>query len=794
MNKNLVKICAALLVMMVAIGYLMYHYSVLDFIDTSAIAEVIVSLGWFAIPAFITLGALFTSVGLPRQVVAFVGGYIFGTLGGVVLGTVTAVLGAILTFYAARWLARPFVLRKYPQLVFKIDHFTHDNLFLKIILIRFLPFGTNLATNLAAGAAATPVRSFALASLIGYIPQMTIFAMTGQGVRVGSSTQLIVAAGLFLISIVIGSYLYRQHHQSVTESKQNKVQWRWIGVVGLAMLSLLSLGYWAWFGNHSPHRVFINTKVLTVNQNNDIAEAVSIRNGIIEAVGSNESIQALIDDDTLVSDLTGNTLIPGFIDAHSHFPSSGLTAAGLSVVTVDLRPPPVGKIRSIDDILLALSGELDQADTDNWVIGLGYDDSLLVEQRHPTRLELDQLSSEIPIYLWHGSGHMGVANSAGLAKLNLDEASTATAGGVIGRDVQSNLLNGLLQEQAAPSLGQLTDRLSLLDNYRVLQSASDGYSQRGITTANSGAANTPLLKALSWAARLRLLPFRLVVSPRHDALGQQILNGQFDPADLNSDWFQVGSVKLFADGSPQGYTAFLTEPYFKQPPEQTDYRGFPAIEQSQLVETVSKYQKASIQLAIHGNGDAAIDNIIEAISLSGQVSTDDARTILLHAQMTRDDQLNDMNKLGITPSFFNTHTYYWGEVHRKNAMGPERADRISPAGSAEKIGLRFSFHSDAPVTPINPLQLIWSGVNRETLEGNVLGEAERVSIMSALRAVTIDAAWQVFQEGNRGSIEVGKFADLVILSGDLLSDDQAIRERQVLETLVAGETVFSAMK
>ncbi|MFT5665592.1 MAG: putative amidohydrolase YtcJ/uncharacterized membrane protein YdjX (TVP38/TMEM64 family) [Gammaproteobacteria bacterium] len=792
MNKNLVKICAVLLVVMVAIGYLMYHYSVLDFIDTSAIAEIIVSLGWLAIPAFITFGALFTSVGLPRQVVAFIGGYIFGTVGGVALGTVAAVLGAILTFYAARWLARPFVLRKYPRLVSKIDHFTRDRLFLKIILIRFLPFGTNLATNLATGAAATPVRSFALASLIGYIPQMTIFAMTGQGVRVGSTTQLIVAAGLFLISIVIGSYLYRQHHQPVTESKQNKVQWHSIVSAGFAMLSLLSLGYWAWFGNHSPHRVFINAKVLTVNQNNDIVEAVSIRHGIIEAVGSNESMQSLIDDDTLVSDLAGNTLIPGFIDAHSHFPSSGLMAAGLSTVTVNLRPPPVGKIRSIEDIRLALLGALDQADADNWVIGLGYDDSLLAEQRHPTRLELDQLSSEIPIYLWHGSGHMGVANSAGLAKLNLDEASTATAGGVIGRDVQSGLLNGLLQEQAAPSLGRLTDSLSLLDNYQVLQSASDDYSQQGITTANSGAANTPLLKALSWAARLRLLPFRLVVSPRHDALGQRILDGLFEPADLNSDWFQVGPVKLFVDGSPQGYTAYLTEPYFKQPTGQTGYRGFPVTEQSQLIETVSKYQKAGIQLAIHGNGDAAIDNIIEVISLTGQVSTDDARTILLHAQMTRNDQLDDMSQLGITPSFFNTHTYYWGEVHRKNAMGPERADHISPAGSAEKIGLRFSFHSDAPVTPINPLQLIWSGVNRETLEGNVLGEAERVPIMSALRAVTIDAAWQVFQEGNRGSIEVGKFADLVILSGDLLSDKAAIRERQVLETLVAGEVVFSA--
>ncbi|MFT6372848.1 MAG: putative membrane protein YdjX (TVP38/TMEM64 family) [Gammaproteobacteria bacterium] len=211
MKKNLAVYGSLLIAVVVFTGYLMYHYSVLDFIDTSAIAEIIVSFGWLTIPVFITFGALFTAVGLPRQAVAFIGGYIFGTAGGVALGTMAAALGAILTFYAARWLARPFVLRKYPQLVVKIDHFIHDGLFLKIILIRFLPFGTNLATNLAAGAAATPVRPFALASLIGYIPQMTIFAMSGYGIRVESNTQLIVAGGLFLISIVIGSYLYYQH-------------------------------------------------------------------------------------------------------------------------------------------------------------------------------------------------------------------------------------------------------------------------------------------------------------------------------------------------------------------------------------------------------------------------------------------------------------------------------------------------------------------------------------------------------------------------------------------------------
>lgn len=209
MNKTLVIVCAVLLTIMVVLGYLMYHYSVLDFIDASAIGDTINNLGWFGIPAFIVFGMLFTSIGLPRQAMAFIGGYVFGIVAGVTLGTMAAVMGAMLTFYFSRWLARPFVLRRYPRLVASIDGFIRERLFLKIILIRFLPFGTNLATNLAAGAAATPVRPFALASLIGYVPQMTIFALTGHGIRVESNTQLVVAGCLFLISLIIGGYLYR---------------------------------------------------------------------------------------------------------------------------------------------------------------------------------------------------------------------------------------------------------------------------------------------------------------------------------------------------------------------------------------------------------------------------------------------------------------------------------------------------------------------------------------------------------------------------------------------------------
>ena len=213
MNKTLVLIATLLLLVMIALGYLLHHYSILDFIDTSAIGGRIADLGWAGMPAFIVFGMLFTSIGLPRQAMAFIGGYAFGTVLGVALGTVAAVLGAMLTFYVARWLARPLVLRKYPLMVSRVDRFSGDQLFLKIILLRFLPFGTNLATNLAAGAAATPARPFALASFFGYIPQMIIFALSGHGIRVQSNTQLAVAAALFLVSLAIGSYLYGQHRK-----------------------------------------------------------------------------------------------------------------------------------------------------------------------------------------------------------------------------------------------------------------------------------------------------------------------------------------------------------------------------------------------------------------------------------------------------------------------------------------------------------------------------------------------------------------------------------------------------
>ncbi|GGK62515.1 amidohydrolase [Amphritea balenae] len=554
------------------------------------------------------------------------------------------------------------------------------------------------------------------------------------------------------------------------------------------LLILFLMAFLSGYTASPQHRVFINGSVLTMDENNAVVEAVSIRDGVIEAVGSNQDIQQLIMTDTQVTDLQGKALLPGFIDAHSHFP-----VAGFNAISADLSPPPVGSTGSMDLLLEQIRLKTESTAAGEWILGFGYDDSSLKEQRHPERRELDKIAPNHPVYLWHSSGHMGVANSVALEKIGIDEAAVNPPGGVLGRDLISGRLNGLLQEQAALTLNDLISEFSVIDYYRIFDKATNEYVSQGITTAQSGGISLPLARALYWAAELRQLPFRLVVLPQDRGFGQQLLAGSLKVEEFNSGRFHIGPVKIVADGSVQGRTAFLTEPFYQNPDDKPGYRGFPAISQADLTSKIGAYHRAGFQLAIHGNGDAGIDNIIQAFSAAQKgFPVTDPRMILVHAQMARDDQLQAMRQLGITPSFFPTHTYFWGDQHLSQFMGPERGPNMSPTGSALDMGLKFSVHTDAPVTPIDPLGLLWSTVNRRSVTGQLIGGEQRISVMQALRAITIDAAWQVFQENNRGSIEPGKLADLVILSGNPLLAPGDIRQLSVEETIVGGVTVYSA--
>jgi predicted amidohydrolase YtcJ len=532
--------------------------------------------------------------------------------------------------------------------------------------------------------------------------------------------------------------------------------------------------------------VFIQGNVLTMDAENRIVEALSVRGDKIEALGSSEEIMTLVNDDTVVTNLRGRTLMPGFIDAHGHFPGSSL-----AVINADLNSPPIGTRETMADIIAALKVQAEKTPPGKWVIGMGYDDTLLAENRHPTREELDEVSSEHPVIAMHISGHMTVANSMALAAEGIDASTEDPEGGVIVRKEGSREPTGLLQEGAQWGVVSHMYDVGLLDSYRIMKLAANEYAAVGVTTAQSGGVSADLVQGVSLFIKLGIIPMRMVLFPMEMEYGESLLNGEFKPEDHATERLTMGPVKIIGDGSIQGYTGYLSQPYHIPYHGDAEYRGYPTVPRSVLFEKVEALHKAGYQLAIHGNGDESIEDILDAFEAAQKKHpVADPRLILIHSQMARQDQIIRMKELGVTPSFFSAHTWYWGDRHRDIFMGPERAATMSPAKWAQDVDLRYSSHLDTPVTPMLPLQAVWSTVHRITFGGDVLGPQQRVGVMEALRAVTIDAAWQVFEEDNRGSLEPGKFADMIILSGSPLDDPMAMRELNVETTLVGGATIY----
>ena len=535
------------------------------------------------------------------------------------------------------------------------------------------------------------------------------------------------------------------------------------------------------------HQVFIGGEVLTMDPDSKIAEAVSVRDGVIDQVGSTVEILALVTEDTDVVDLSGRTLVPGFVDAHGHFPGSGQTA-----FTVDLNSPPIGDTESIPELLDKLRA-FGEKRTDGWLIGSNYDDTLLAEKRHPTRDDLDLVSATRPIAVVHVSGHLMVVNSAALAELHIDETTPDPEGGHIVRDLSSadqRRPNGILEETATHHARDKTLDLSVSDAWQMTKLATAEYLQHGVTTASAGGMPTAIASLLGPMSNYNQMPLRVALFPFFDEVGAGLLAGEITLDDFASGRVRVPRVKIIADGSIQGFTGYLSQPYHRSHKGDADYRGYPAVPRDALFEQVAGLYRQRIQVAIHGNGDASIEDALDAIeAAAAKYPWPEARPLIIHAQMTRKDQIARMAALGVTPSFFSAHTFFWGDRHAGIFMGPERAANMSPAKWAQEAGVRFSSHMDTPVTPMRPLQAVWSPVERKTKTGVVLGPDQRIDRMTALRAVTIDAAWQVFMDDQVGSIEPGKLADLVVLSGSPLTAPD-LRDLLVDMTVIEGVTHF----
>ncbi|EKF73774.1 hypothetical protein A11A3_11858 [Alcanivorax hongdengensis A-11-3] len=553
-----------------------------------------------------------------------------------------------------------------------------------------------------------------------------------------------------------------------------------VGVLVLAaLLTVVAGGVYRWFNPPAPPaQLFVNGTVMTMDPSRPRASAMLVRRDTIVALGDEATLRRQVSHDVRVIDLKGGVLMPGFIEAHGHFPGEGLAA-----VAVDANSPPIGDLYGIKDLLERLK-MLAQKRPQGWLLAYGFDDTRVGEQRFPTRQELDTVSRDQPILVTHISGHLGVVNSAALTLLGLDDNSQDPPGGYYGRDADGHL-NGLLAESAFAPVREQALALSAMDGLKVLNKASQLYLSRGITFAQNGLATPTMLRHLRPALNIGMLPLRLDIWPDAEA------EHQLESGALSLPWSKKvikGPVKLVSDGSIQGYTAFLSQPYYRLPPEYPPgYVGFPAMDTSALAAQVTEFHCKGRRVAVHANGDAAIAMTLDAVAAARRACPQiKADTVLVHAQMATPAQLDRMVALEVTPTFFNTHVYYWGDRHRDLFLGPQRAARISPLAQAQKRGLRFTLHADSPVVPFLPLQLVWNAVYRRTSGGELLGPQEAIGVQRALQAVTIDAARQLGVDGWTGSLVPGKKADLVWLDRDPREFLQGWQSIQVLGTWVNG--------
>lgn len=544
----------------------------------------------------------------------------------------------------------------------------------------------------------------------------------------------------------------------------------------------------------SADSIYFGGRILTMEGDSaQYAEAVAIRDGRILAVGNKADTLALKGIDTRLVDLQGKTLLPGFIDAHGH-----AWMTGFQKLSANLLPPPDGSGKDVAAIVKVLkdwqAANAAAIAKTGWIIGFGYDDSQLVEKRHPTAADLDKVSTQLPVVIIHQSSHLASMNHKALALAGITADTPNPAGGLIRRNKDGRTPNGVLEEMAffAPMfkvLGGFDEHV----NEKIALAGTDYYTQFGYTTAQEGRASKAITQTWQKLAGEGKLQIDVAAYPDLQAEREFMIQTGVSPT--YDHHFRVAGVKLSLDGSPQGKTAWLTQPYVHPPAGQPkDYRGYPAIPNpDDLQALVNLAFEKNWQILAHTNGDAASDELIDAVAKAGEISGNkDRRTVMIHAQTVREDQLDRMKALGIIPSFFSMHTFYWGDWHRDETLGKERAYRISPTASALKRGMIFTEHHDAPVALPSSMMILYTTVNRVSRSGDVIGAEQRVSPYIALKSITDWAAQQYFEQDSKGTLRAGKLADLVILDQDPTQvEPGTLKDIRVLETIKEGKTVYS---
>lgn len=474
-------------------------------------------------------------------------------------------------------------------------------------------------------------------------------------------------------------------------------------------------------------------------------------------------------------DLGGSTLIPGFIDAHSHFTQVAYSFLQVSLNGADSLEEMRRRITDFINERKIKPGE--------WISACDYDNNILPGASHPSLSEIDSLAPNHRLVIRHKSGHMGLFNSSALNEFGVVAETPDPDGGRIGRE--NGTLTGYMEENAFfECLRKIPeyDREQLIDGCVQAQRL---YASYGITTLQDGMVVDEILPLYRDLLERGIPNLDIVLYAAPESYDKTLaLINEFPGRHC-----RLGGMKIFLDGSPQGRTAWMRTPYLGEP---SGYKGYGTMTDSEVINAVEYSAEKNTQIIAHCNGDAAAEQFLRCLEKAETKypSLRSLKPVIIHGQLIGRDQLSRAARLGAMVSFFAAHVYHWGDVHIRN-FGIERASAISPAFSAKRAGLPFTFHQDAPVINPDMLETVWCAVNRETRGGIKLGAEEAISAHDALSALTINGAVQYGTEHILGSISAGKLADLAVLSANPLKCDPGkIRDIKVIKTFKDGKQIF----
>ncbi|GJO02039.1 amidohydrolase [Mycobacterium marinum] len=536
--------------------------------------------------------------------------------------------------------------------------------------------------------------------------------------------------------------------------------------------------------------IYTNGDIVTVDDEQPIAEAVAVKDGRIVAVGAHDDVvREHLGPHTRRVDLAGNTLLPGFIDPHSHY-INALTVAN----QVNVFAPPAGPAADVEAIVAELKKFRDARDIADGeiIMAYGYDETVMPDGRTLHREDLDADFPNNPVLVGHVSLHGAVLNSAAMQKFGISADTETPPGGVIVRKEGSTEPDGLIMETAFLPIFASLPKPTPEQEVQWSIAGQLLYAAVGITTAHEGlthAADVALLRraAAGGADLIDVIAYPFILE-----LDEVLPENPADTFGTYHNRLKLGGVKITLDGSPQGRTAFFTTPYLADGPGgEKNWSGELPFSQETVNGWFKRVYDLGLPLNIHANGDGAIDVLLAAHEYAAADDpTKDRHTTVIHSQFVRRDQLAKYVEYNLIPSLFTEHAFYFGDTHVR-LRGKEQAHFLSPMRAAIDMGLRPTNHTDFNVTPLDQMFVLWTAVNRVSRSGEVIGADQRVTALEALKAITINAAYQYSEEQSKGSITVGKLADLVIVDNNPLTvDPMKLKDIAVLETIKEGRTIY----